>query len=457
MIDIFNNSAFHQARKALLLAVGGSMTLLLGGCALNSATSATATTTPIAGVSFQGKFMGGQQPVAGVAIQLYTAGTSTYGSAATPLLPPGTVTTNAGGNFTLPSYMCPTASSLIYLVGTGGTPIGGSQNLNLALMAGLGPCGSLSTSTFINVDELTTVATVWASGRFMTGIANIGAPTANLAGLTAAFAAINKVVNISTGQAPGPALPTGATLPIPEINALGNILQNCVNSAGGSASDTMDGLTSGTPCGKLFFLSKTGSSTPTDTITAAMNIAQNPSVNTVKLNDLQASSPAFSPSLNVNAPPTDWTIAINYVGGGLSTPQTVANDSSGNVWVTNKGNSSVTELDNTGAAVSSAAGFTAGSLNVPWGIAIDESGFVWVSNSGNNTLSRLASTGTTGSFFSGNGLSTPKGVAIDGAGNVWVANNGSNAISQFNSTGSAVGTYLAGGINKPASIAVDPK
>jgi hypothetical protein len=309
------------------------------------------------------------------------------------------------------------------------------------------------------MNELTTVATVWSLSGFMTGPVNIGAPTTNTNGLTNAFVAINKVVNINTGLASGPALPTGATLPSTEINALGNILQNCINSAGGSASDTTDGHTNGTPCGKLFYLTTT-SSAPTDTITAALNIAQHPSANVAHLNDVQASSPAFSPALNVNAPPTDWTIAINYTGGGLQNPQSIAVDASGNVWVTNPSGNGVTELSNTGAAVTGSTGYTAGtSLSTPHGIAVDQNGYIWITNSGNNTITKIASGLGAYSTYSNNGLDIPEGIAVDGANNIWVVNNGTSSLSGFTNAGSALpnSPYSGGGLSAPISIAIDPQ
>ena len=175
------------------------------------AAPATLTVAPARGI-----VMGGQQPVAGVTLQLYQAGTTGYGSAATPLGP--SVQTTSAGNFNLPSYTC-TAGSQVYLVGTGGQPIAATMsspavtNNNLALMVGLGTCGGTDLNNFINVNELTTVASVWALAPFMTGIANIGSSSTNAAGLANAFAAINEVVNTANGTIPGPALPAGATLP----------------------------------------------------------------------------------------------------------------------------------------------------------------------------------------------------------------------------------------------------
>jgi hypothetical protein len=445
---------FSRHSRAVL-ACASAAALLLSGCGMTSSSSKTTGPTGTIVPTYTGKVMGGQQPVAGVTLQLYLTGTSGYGAAATPL--GASFTTTPSGNFTFPSYTCPNDSRQLFLVGTGGTPIGGSPNPNLALMVGLGAC--TTTPPFINMNELTTIATVYSVSGFMTGPTNIGAPSSNATGLQNAFAAINKVVDISTGAASGPMLPAGATLPIMEINALGNVLQNCVNSAGGSASDSTDGLTNGTPCGKLFYDTNTGTA-PTDTITAAMNIAQNPGMNVSKIDADQASSPAFLPALSVNPPyPTDWTIAITYTGGGLSSPQGIANDASGNVWVTNPGNNSVTELSNAGNALTGANGFTGSGIQNPQGIAIDTSGNAWVANAGSNSITEISSGRTSPLQITGNSLSSPEGIAIDGAGNIWVVNNGSNSIGAFTNTGAPLNNqpYSGGGLASPNSIAINPK
>ena len=312
----------------------------------------------------------------------------------------------------------------MYLVGTGGQPITGVTNNNLALMVGLGTCGGTYLSNFINVNELTTVATVWALAPFMTGPANIGTSSTNTAGLANAFAAINEIVATSNGTMPGPTLPTGATLPATEINTLADILEQCINSGGGVAGDSSG-------CGKLFNLAPNAAGTvfPTNTITAAMNIAQNPARNIANLNKLRSASPVFQPAFDVNMPPNAWTLAITYTGGGtLSTPSSIATDAGGNVWIANAGNASVTKLDDTGALVFNS---TAGGFSSPSAIAIDGSGNAWVANSGNNSITELSAGGGSGTAYSANGLSTPKSVAIDGSGNVWVANGGSSKVSAF--------------------------
>ena len=452
----------QSLQRALLLSVPVAA-LALTGCGLGvSPTQGTQVPVTVLSTKASGVFMGGQQPVGGVSLQLYAVGTTGYGSAATPLLTPGAVLTTSSGNFTLPSFPCPTASSLVYLVGTGGQPIAATgstaavTNNNLALMTGLGACSSVG-SAFINVNEVTTVATVWALSPFMTGIANIGSSARNALGIANAFAAVNKVANTANGQVSGPALPANATLPVNEINTLADILEQCVNSAGGSASDSTDGQTTGTPCGKLFYL--TGGTGTTDTITAAMQIAQNPARNVAKLNSLRSASPVFAPTLSVNSPPSDWTIAIAYTGGGLSSPLGVAVDQAGNVWVANLGNSSVSAFTNTGAAISGSTGYTAGGIAVPYALAIDQSGNVWIPNASTNTVTELNSSGTSGTNFSGNGLSTPKGIAIDATGNVFVANSTGSGVSGFTSAGSSIAgsPFTGGGASAPAAVAISPR
>ena len=403
--------------------------------------------------------MGGQQPVAGVTLQLYQAGTTGYGSAATLL---GTAQTSAAGNFDLPSYTC-AAGSQVYLVGTGGQPIAAtmasppqSRTTTWRSMVGLGTCGGTDLNNFIDINELTTVASVWALAPFMTGIANIGSSSTNAAGLANAFAAINEVVNTANGTTPGPALPTGATLPTTEINTLGDILEQCINSGGGTEGD-------GSACGNLFKYAPNASGPPypTDTITAMMNIAQSPGRNVANLNRLRSASPVFEPALDENSPPSDWTVAITYTGGGLDAPTSVAADEAGDVWVTNGGNSSVTKLGPDGSAISGSSGYNAGGISSPSAIAIDTNGYAWVANAGNNSITKLSSDGSSGVAYSGSGtgLNSPASIAIDSSGNIWVANSGANTVSAFTSGGSVLAgsPYSGAGTSAPVSVAVTPK
>jgi hypothetical protein len=432
--------------------------VLLTGCG-SGLVSPTLAPTPVIVAEGQAKgvVMGGQQPVAGISLQLYAVGVTGYGSAATPLFTPGAVTTTPSGNFTFPSFTCPDQNSMVYLVGTGGQPIAAVgttpavTNANLALMVGLGTCSNLGGNTFIDMNELTTVASVWALSPFMTGIANIGSPASAgntlvpSQGLVNAFASINKLVAVGTGTVV--ASTAAVTLPTNKINTLADVIENCVNSAGSSYSG----------CSTLFSLA--GGSSTTDTVTAAMVIAHNPSTNVSSLNQLRSASPVFQPVLSVNSPPNDWSIVLTYSGGGVSAPQAVAADQSGNVWIANSGNSSVSEFSATGAALSPAAGFTAGGIDTPCALAVDQNGNVWVANSGNDTITELTSGSVGTAYGSSATLNVPKSIAIDGTGNVWLSNSATGSVSAFTSSGTVIAgsPYAGAGIATPLAIAINPK
>jgi len=442
-------------------------TLLVGllGLALSGLTGCggIAPTGPVrvTGAALHGTVHGGQNPVSGATIQLYAAGSMGYGSAypyasGTSLLGTHVVTSDGGGGFSISGdYTCPSATTPVYLVATQGNPgLSSGNNTNLALMAALGPCGNLTTSTYISINELTTVASVWALSPFMTSIAHIGTSATNVTGLSNAFAAVNKLVNTSTGTVSGPALPAGAILPAAKIDTLANVLAACVNSRGGTAGDS-------SPCGNLFSYTTVNNVAPTDTITAAMNMAQHPNTQTSNLTYLVGSAPPFQPTLSTA--PNDFNLVITYSGGGISTPKALAADASGNVWTANSGSNSATEIDALGVTttdatgyLSGASGYTVGSLNAPAAVAIDLSGNAWLTNAGNSTVTKISASGTTGTVFTGGNMSTPSSLAIDAGGNIWIGNSGNASITGISSTG-VLTNYTGTLISAPTAIAINPK
>jgi hypothetical protein len=451
-----------QPQTAVAAAVLSLVSLVLAGC--SGFTSTAPVTVP--GVALRGTLHGGQQPISNATIQLYAAGNSAYGTgyspyaAGTSLLGTHVVTTDGNGGFNITSdYTCPSATTEVYLVGTGGNPGPGQPpNSSIALMAALGPCGNLSASTNVNINEITTVASVWALSPFMTGIANIGTSSTNAQGLTNAFATVNKLVNIGTGTVSGPALPVGATISltmVEKINTLADLLAACINSAGGSTPGD------GSGCGNLFAAATVGSAAPTDTITAAMNMAQHSNANTSVANNVTAQS-QFQPALL--SAPSDFSLVITYTGGGLSTPKGIATDTGGNVWVANSGANSVTEFDALGITTTDATGYlsgsngyTVGSLSAPVALAIDPSGNAWVAN-GNSTVTEIAASGSPGTLFSGGSMSSPSGVAIDASNNVWVANSGNGSVTEITPGSTPVyANYTGSGIAAPSAIAINPK
>lgn len=430
--------------------------LLTAGAAALSGCGSSPMTQPKPPViaKARGEVFGGQQPVVGMTLQLYDAGSSGYGSAATGMLSTPLPTTDANGSFNFANPSCPNASDQIYLVGTGGDPVAGNtngntnNNGNLALMVVLGNCSGLASIAHIHMNELTTVAAVWALAPFMSGNTNayatVGSSPGNATGLQLAFAAAAQVANISTGTFPG-TLPAGATLPTSELNTIADILEACINSKGGTANDGT------TACGSLFGDAPSGSGFPTDTITAAMNIAQNPARNVGPLEAIASATPAFEP--NLGTAPGAWTVAIEYTGGGLNAPTTIATDQQGGVWVGNSGSDVVSKFDNLGNPLQS-AGTTLG--GTPAGVAIDLAGNAWVTASDNSVYELdKATANIDGTPFTG--FSTPTGIAVDPAGYIWVVNSGNSTVSAVNSSGTALsGSPFSGaGIASPNAIAIN--
>ena len=256
--------------------------------------------------------MGGQQPVSGATLQLYAVGTGGDGSAANPLLSPAAMT-DANGNFTISgTYTCPGGNPLVYMVATGGNPGAASSNSNLALMAALGPCNNLSASTYITINELTTVGAVYPLAAFMTSAGAIGSGAGDAAALASAFTLASELVNTSTGTSPGASVPVGTTIPVAQIDTIADILANCINSTGGIAGD-------GSGCGNLFALTTPGgSAAPTNTISALLYLANNPGMNTAALYALVPAIAPFQPAISVTPP--DLGVRLNYPSGFTVSP-----------------------------------------------------------------------------------------------------------------------------------------
>jgi len=341
--------------------------MLLTGCGMGKTLDGQSAATN--GAALQGLVHGGRQPIAHATVVLYAAGSTGYGLPGTDGVNPtvlDTTNTDGSGNFTLGTtgafnYTCPASpNDQVYVVASGGDP-GDGINANTFLMAGLGSCSALQTnagSTFININEVSTVASVYALQQFMSinssGGVNVGASPGNYQGLVNAFNTITNLENLGTGQAYTitPAYTTNtvpyynsSTVPQARINTLADILASCVNTNGLGGSSTI--------CSTLFTAATpSGGSAPNDTLQAMLNIAQNPGNNVATLAGLATSTAPFQPTLSTV--PNDWLIGLTFIGGGLGgqqgsnyaiTNQQLAIDAVGNIWVTAYDTSGATGLD----------------------------------------------------------------------------------------------------------------
>ena len=432
------------------------------GCSANVPSN-----SPLVGGQLRGTIHGGQQPVSGSSLQLYAAATTGYGGSATALLS-SPVISDASGSFTITGdYTCPSSSSQLYIVATGGNPglAPGTNNAALAMMTALGPCSlhgsqyTLDPNSFISINEVTTVASVYALGAFMGGdAAHVGTSSTNVVGLANAFQMVNNLLNTTTGAALSVTPAGNGTPPQAAINTLGNIVASCVNSDGmGSACTAL--AAAATP---------SGGTAPTDTIQGIFNVVRTPGNNVSTLYALASATPPFQPTLS--SAPNDWVLAVTYSGGGLSGiaggvgvgEGSIAIDASGNVWIPNAPGgapSSVTELSSNGAILSGANGYVGGGLNAPVGLAIDPAGNAWVAGAGNVvkfSSSGSVLSGTNG--YTGGGLNTPVAIVLDGQGNAWVSDIGSQSVIKLDNGGnilSGASGFSPGTGISPEGLGVD--
>jgi streptogramin lyase len=452
------NASRSQLGPSIVIGAIALAMLALSGCEMSSSPSSSS----VQGMPLQGRVRGGQQPVSGASIALYAAGSAGDGLGANNLLAPNIVTTDANGDFGITGdYMCPTSTTQVYLVASGGNPglPPGTNNPTLVLMAALGNCGNLTGSTNIVVDEVTTAASAWALAQFLGSGAVVGSTSTNATGLSNAFAVADNLVDTGTGLAPGSALPTGAVTEAAKLNSLANALAACVNSDGGSA------------CTPLLSAATTSQFVPANTLDAALNIVRNPGNNIVAVFNAGTSEKPFQPALN--SAPNDWTISITYGGctpacGGLNTPESLAIDSTGDVWVANYNGGVVSEFSPTGVPAS-ATGFPGAGLEQSHSIAIDASGNAWVANyqsvSGANnhddgSVSQFSPAGVelSGYGYTVGGIYNPLAIAADSTGAIWVADYGDSSASLLNDSGSAISSsngYGHSDIAETSAVAVD--
>jgi streptogramin lyase len=302
------------------------------------------------------------------------------------------VLTDANGFFHISGdYTC-TSGQQVYLLSAGGNPglPAGQVNPAISLMAAMGACPEgetnfASTVPFIFINEVSTVAAVYALSGFMTDATHVSyAPTpAASQGISNAFLTIPNLVDTASATARIQTVAGNGDVPQAEINSLANMLVTCVNS---------DGTTG---CAPLFSNAPDASGTePTNTISAALNIARKPGANVSALFTASLTTQTFQPTLA--AAPNDWSIALTLYADNMVGPYFPAIDSAGNIWIPGYANNSLTEFDPTGNILSGSNGFTGGGLNLPYSIAIDAHDNPWVINFGPVNASTVSKFSTAG-------------------------------------------------------------
>jgi sugar lactone lactonase YvrE len=173
-------------------------------------------------------------------------------------------------------------------------------------------------------------------------------------------------------------------------------------------------------------------------------------------------------------------------GAELDSPEDVAVDASGNLFIADPGNSRVRRVDASTGIITTVAGngtfgfrgdgsaATSASLNFPIGVAVDPAGDVLIADTFNNRIRWVDGQGIihtlagNGSFgFSGDGgpgtsamLAGPSGVGVDPSGNIYIADTMNsrirmvNALAGLNASTTSVtfGSQAVGAPSGPASV-----
>ncbi|SNT42382.1 hypothetical protein SAMN05421770_11351 [Granulicella rosea] len=489
-------------RRILPCAALASVSLFPTGCGVGTAASSSSASTAIDGLQLQGGVHGGQQPISGGVIQLYEVGATGYSNAAKPLIA-AKVTTASDGSFNITGdYTCDTGG-YVYITASGGDA-GAGANSAIALMAALGPCSSLSSKTYININEVTTVAAAYALAQFgrstsfgTTLAAKAGSPASgsiaavapadnfatsatNLQGIANAMATAQVLASIGAGTSPGNNTNGSAAVEYWQVNTIADILAACVNSTGPTS----------TACAALFTnTAAINSSAPADTLQAALSLALSPALSSTAVTNLYqlitATAPFQPVADSTTGAVTDFTIGLTYTPVNpstsakvLSVPNQIVFDGVGNAWITNIGTGfPVAELDPTGNPVqagstanvytvtgynvgSTATSITGGaSASIPYGIAIDTIGNAWVADKGGNAIFEIAGSGGIAGGANGGAstavgynlqtagalaASAPTVLAIDGSNNIWFTLNGSTTTSGACGAYAAVSNHVLG-------------
>lgn len=453
-----------------------SLVLASTGCAGNTAFPDSAAQG--AALSLSGRVHGGQQPVSGASLQVYQSVGSGYGASAQALITAGSIggshgytvgtgtsctmtagnastctalpTTDSNGDFTITGdYTC-TSGAQVYILATGGNPgmASGTNNAGIGLMAGLGACPSTGTfaaaDPIVFIDEVSTVATAYSLAGFFTDathLATDGSASATT-GITNAGKNIAAISSITTGAALASTPNGDGAVPQSEINLLANILATCINSDGSG-------------CTALFSDAKNGATEPTETATAAINIAHNPGTNVQALFNIASPTGPFQPTLTTA--PNDFSLTVDFIPATplFATNGTIAIDASGDVWGPayngslpsgqNNNAVAVTELSPLGAQLKTiAVPQTSSSTYAPLRVSVSPSGTIWVGNYSLFHALPTATTFTAVNDSSAGWAGTELAAAFDTSGDVWTGNNYPASIGELTSSGTLVGASSSG-------------
>jgi hypothetical protein len=441
-----------RSTVSILSAAACSCALVLTGCGIGD--SAPATESFSSAATIHGIVHGGNQLVTGATVTLFEAGYTGYGSTGASL---ASATTGSQGNFSFTknagtaaaptgslssTWQCDSAypDAEIFILVTGGNTqgTGTATNSAAAFLAALGDCSSVSSSQQVDLNEINTVATVYALAQYMTpgtGTTTLNPATESIGtsgtaqgslGLVNARKSIANLGNISSGSTANIAPPTytgtgatvagvtvTATVDSPKLIIIANILASCVNQATSTSVNNCSDLFANATSATNYQIATPAAfyGTASDTVQAAYFLATNPGLTgaapstcanagaaaskAVCLYGLVAASGApYQSTAGSGSQPSEYSLQVNYSATGTCSntypfilgPYHAQVDASGDIWFINGGgsNTNLSEISPTGTPL-----MCLGNLSNGRGMTIDVNGNIWASFNG------VASNGTT--------------------------------------------------------------
>jgi len=415
----------------------------------------------IAAVNLNGQVLGAGAPIATSTVTLYAASTGAPKQL-------GHARTGADGRFTLNAPDTAGKDAILYLVAKGGTPAAnktGGNNPAIALMTMLGTTAPKT----VTINELTTVASVFTSARFINGEAISGNPLG---------------LRIAAGNAPN--------LVDPTTGKWGKVLLDPLNSSNTTTLATLDTLGSlisayftvaDDAWRSRFFKAATPPSgvTPKNTLEAMAGIAREPWAAPKELYALfDEAYPLPAPDGRRSAPfvpylvyvPDDFALSLAFAGGGVYSPGRLMFDKDGNLWsgqnwmagsqsgVNKSTGGGVSKLTSNGNALSPPiTGFTGMGIDgVGWGTAVTKDR-VWIT-SFNGKILVLDFNGkpvvSESDFPFKEKLTGLMGIGVAANGDVWIADGSDNVLLFFPGGRVKDGRIVkVAGLKSPFDIVID--
>ncbi|MBS1813932.1 MAG: Ig-like domain repeat protein [Acidobacteria bacterium] len=131
----------------------------------------------------------------------------------------------------------------------------------------------------------------------------------------------------------------------------------------------------------------------------------------------------------------------------LNTPEGLAMDAAGNLYIADTGNSVVRKIDaatgniTTFAGTITVAGFsgdgqaaTSATLNTPWGLTTDTNGNLYIADPNSARIRKVSSAGIITTLAVQQPLKDPSAILVDAAGNFYIADSGHNQVLKMSAT-----------------------